>query len=470
MIFSNNNLINCNYPHKYLPLEKNNFIKIIPCLAILSCLLVTQNAISQVKLVVTAGVGKSSLYKFPYLPVDADRYSANTAFWGGLAANFSFLQNNTGVFTSLTYNNRGYNYLMENTNGTINSIEDSSFKQSLNYLSLNVNARRKFNFGNNNTFFVGTGPVANLMLGGTEKTNVNYFGNTPPPTFNNNTKLVKGSVPGSYRPFYISWGFNVGFEIQKFAVWFNYDMPLDAYYSDTKKAIKHKIKTYGINVSYNFYTHKTKKTKKVEKIEIEEKIKELKIDSTKDSDGDGILDYLDKCLGHKGVAKYQGCPVPDTDGDGINDDDDNCITIFGTKENKGCPTYFDSIATKIKDTAIYIIYFEPAKSILKGDAYRTLDIILDLMKKNPKLQAIIKGHTDYAGNEAANFARSLGRASVCADYLESYKIKRNRLSVISLGNTQPAADLKDPLVQWRNRRVEIFLFEVQKNTKPFIKN
>ena len=40
-----------------------------------------------------------------------------------------------------------------------------------------------------------------------------------------------------------------------------------------------------------------------------------------DTDGDGILDNVDKCPTVAGIAKYQGCPIPDTDKDGIDDGD-----------------------------------------------------------------------------------------------------------------------------------------------------
>ena len=39
-----------------------------------------------------------------------------------------------------------------------------------------------------------------------------------------------------------------------------------------------------------------------------------------DRDGDGILDYLDKCPDVAGLKKFDGCP--DTDGDGIQDSED----------------------------------------------------------------------------------------------------------------------------------------------------
>ena len=51
-----------------------------------------------------------------------------------------------------------------------------------------------------------------------------------------------------------------------------------------------------------------------------------------DSDGDGFLDRLDRCVSVPGVAP-DGCPPPppvDTDGDGFIDAEDNCVDVPGT--------------------------------------------------------------------------------------------------------------------------------------------
>jgi hypothetical protein len=39
----------------------------------------------------------------------------------------------------------------------------------------------------------------------------------------------------------------------------------------------------------------------------------------------------------KGVAKYNGCPIPDSDGDGVNDEEDKCPDTPGPASNNGCP-------------------------------------------------------------------------------------------------------------------------------------
>jgi outer membrane protein OmpA-like peptidoglycan-associated protein len=57
----------------------------------------------------------------------------------------------------------------------------------------------------------------------------------------------------------------------------------------------------------------------------------------KDTDGDGLYDFEDKCPTEPGPRENLGCPVKDRDGDGVPDDQDRCPDTPGPKENQGCP-------------------------------------------------------------------------------------------------------------------------------------
>lgn len=57
----------------------------------------------------------------------------------------------------------------------------------------------------------------------------------------------------------------------------------------------------------------------------------------KDTDADGVPDSKDACINVKGLAKYNGCPIPDTDKDGINDEEDKCPNVAGIAKYNGCP-------------------------------------------------------------------------------------------------------------------------------------
>ena len=56
---------------------------------------------------------------------------------------------------------------------------------------------------------------------------------------------------------------------------------------------------------------------------------------SRDRDGDGIADHLDKCPDVRGSKATDGCP--DTDGDGIIDEQDACPTVAGMEIYEGCP-------------------------------------------------------------------------------------------------------------------------------------
>ena len=455
-----NNTVNGMFKHPYL----NGVFKTIFLITAVFFLL--QNSSAQKKYGVMAGVGTSALYKFPFSPVDYNRYSSTTSLWGGLTADFVLNQNGIHLFTSAIYKSRGYKYSMQNQTGANGTIQDSGFTQNIKYVDVNATLLKKFATGEASNFFAGTGPSVSIFTAGKEDIEVNYFGNTIPAVSYTKNKLTAGNAAGAYKPLFISWNFAIGFELDKFNIWFNAGIPLSDYYQDATKGVKHKLKTFGINVGYTLFSQNTgerkekKEQRKEERKERNLPVPVVVIDSLADDDGDGILNKDDRCPGHKGVARYFGCPVPDTDGDGINDEDDKCPAVAGTAANNGCPPVFeDSVKQTQKDTAYFTVYFEPAKSILRSEAYKTLTEVVNKLKANSKLMVIFRGHTDNVGSVEANNKRSLERANVCADYVASFYIDRGRLLISSFGNKKPAADLSDPLVQWKNRRVEICIFE-----------
>jgi outer membrane protein OmpA-like peptidoglycan-associated protein len=424
--------------------------------AVTLLLLLLQKANAQSKFGIIAGAGKTSLYKFTFSPDNFNRYSSTTSLWAGVTADFPIKKNKWALFISPTYIQKGFNYLYQKETGVNNAIKDSSFEQKINYVDVNLNLRKKFVFGKNNSFFAGTGPVISFLTRGKEKIQASYFGNTLPAINKTNTNLSDSNSGGKYKSSFLSWNVSAGFEIKNFSVGLTINIPLDNYFSDKQMAVTHKIKTIGINLGYTlFTTHRKIKTPKIKDTALAIIVK----DTITDTDGDGIVDINDKCPGHKGTAKYLGCPIPDTDGDGINDDDDKCIEAAGTIANNGCPDFADTVKTTAADSTCYIVYFEPAKSILRTEAYKTLDKVIKQLKANPKLMAVFKGHTDNSGNEAANNRVSFARASVCASYVASYYIDKKRLFMLALGKSMPAADLNDPLLQWKNRRVEICVVE-----------
>lgn len=412
---------------------------------------------------VAAGYGKSTLSKIQGSIEPFNRYSSKANFWGGLKGSVSLGDNGLSLALSAIYNKKGYDYKLQNSVGAANTLKDSSFLQSLNYVDVSLHLIKKFSFDDHTGIFIGVGPVLNVLVSGKEEISMSYFGNSIPASKTTNTKLKTGSSPGTYKRMFPGISLAAGFEYRRFSLGVNYNIPLDYYYIDARKKLQHSIKTFGVSLSYAIFSGKQPEREKKEKKEKSEKpaktIEPVKIDSLADTDGDGIRDVVDKCPGHKGTAKYGGCPVPDSDGDGVNDDADKCPFVEGPVTNSGCPEFKEPVVPVSKDTLRFTIYFEQAKSELKTTGFNTLSEVVRLMKANPKLVAQFNGHTDTHGSVEANSIRAFSRASVCADYVASFFINRSRLIVAAYSNRAPAADLNIPSMQWKNRRVEILLFE-----------
>ena len=170
-----------------------------------------------------------------------------------------------------------------------------------------------------------------------------------------------------------------------------------------------------------------------------------------DSDGDGVLDNLDKCPGTlKGVkVDSKGCPL-DTDGDGIFDYVDKCPgTPKNTKVDKnGCPPVGEELLIL---TGINFA-FDSAK--LDKPSETIIDRAVQNLKRNPKMTVLIEGHTDSIGPEDYNMGLSVRRARAVKDYMVSQGIAKERLSVKGFGESQPLVsnDTKEGRAQ--NRRVE----------------
>lgn len=56
-----------------------------------------------------------------------------------------------------------------------------------------------------------------------------------------------------------------------------------------------------------------------------------------DTDCDGVIDAMDKCVTVPGPVSNDGCPITDRDRDGIIDANDNCPDVPGPLSNQGCP-------------------------------------------------------------------------------------------------------------------------------------
>ena len=105
--------------------------------------------------------------------------------------------------------------------------------------------------------------------------------------------------------------------------------------------------------------------------------------------------------------------------------------------------------------AVYGIYFDVDKAVLRPDSETALQHILQLLRDNPTLAVEVQGHTDNTGTAARNAVLSDERAASVKQWLVEHGIAVGRLTAKGYGDSQPVGDNKTPDGRAKNRRVEL---------------
>lgn len=106
--------------------------------------------------------------------------------------------------------------------------------------------------------------------------------------------------------------------------------------------------------------------------------------------------------------------------------------------------------------ALYGIYFDTDKAVIKPASKPTLDQIAKLLQSKPKLRVYIVGHTDNQGTYNYNMTLSRKRAAaVAAALVNSYHIARGRLHTAGIGFLSPVGSNATAAGRALNRRVEL---------------
>ncbi|MBW1788994.1 MAG: OmpA family protein [Deltaproteobacteria bacterium] len=135
----------------------------------------------------------------------------------------------------------------------------------------------------------------------------------------------------------------------------------------------------------------------------------------KDTDGDGIIDYIDIC--------------PNT-------------PMGATVDMRGCWGYEGTLLFAFDSSAI------------KPGATQALGEAIDVLKRNPGLNVEVQGHTDNIGKPEYNQKLSERRAQAVVEYLVKGGIDRNRLKAVGYGSSQPVATNDTPVGRAANRRFQ----------------
>lgn len=102
------------------------------------------------------------------------------------------------------------------------------------------------------------------------------------------------------------------------------------------------------------------------------------------------------------------------------------------------------------------IYFDVNSAVIKGESYKTLADIGQMLTDDPALKLEIDGHTDSDGSDASNLELSQRRAESVRQYLvDNSKVDAARLSAKGFGETKPIDANTTPEGKANNRRVEL---------------
>jgi len=98
------------------------------------------------------------------------------------------------------------------------------------------------------------------------------------------------------------------------------------------------------------------------------------------------------------------------------------------------------------------VFFATNESVLTTRSRDTLRKQAGWLRENSDVNVVLEGHADERGTREYNLALGERRANAAKDYLMTYGISSNRISVISYGKERPVDSGSNPLAWSKNRR------------------
>ena len=141
-----------------------------------------------------------------------------------------------------------------------------------------------------------------------------------------------------------------------------------------------------------------------------------------------------------------------------------CLVVSACATKKTTTT--SEIGSQIKsdvytgtDTVEYLakgvpdrVFFATNESILTTKSRDTLRKQAAWLRENSSVNIVVEGHADERGTREYNLALGERRANAAKDYLMTYGISADRISVISYGKERPVDSGSNPLSWSKNRR------------------
>ena len=98
------------------------------------------------------------------------------------------------------------------------------------------------------------------------------------------------------------------------------------------------------------------------------------------------------------------------------------------------------------------VFFATNETILTTRSRDTLRKQAGWLRENSDVTVVLEGHADERGTREYNLALGERRANAAKDYLMTYGVSSNRISVISYGKERPVDSGSNPLAWSKNRR------------------
>ena len=98
------------------------------------------------------------------------------------------------------------------------------------------------------------------------------------------------------------------------------------------------------------------------------------------------------------------------------------------------------------------VFFATNETVLTTASRETLRKQAAWLRKNSKITIVLEGHADERGTREYNLALGERRANSAKDYLMTYGISSDRISVLSYGKERPVDSGSSPLAWSKNRR------------------
>lgn len=105
------------------------------------------------------------------------------------------------------------------------------------------------------------------------------------------------------------------------------------------------------------------------------------------------------------------------------------------------------------------IYFDTDKWDIKPESKVELEVLIRVLKENPKIRLEISGHTDNRASVKHNQKLSENRAKSTVDYLVQHGIDRSRFATVGYGLSRPCATNDTEEGRALNRRIEAKIIE-----------